>query len=756
MKFPDIPSNEVERLAALKRMDILDSASEVGFDLLTEMAAELLQLPIALVTIVDSKRNWFKSRVGIEGSEAPRDVSFCAHAILQTSPMIIEDALLDERFSDNPSVTAAPHVRFYAGFPLASVEGHNVGTFCVVDNHPRTLSASELRQMVRLAQLAQVALQTRELASKNLALNTSILETFSLFENTFNLAAVGLIHTAPTGQLLRVNPKACEILGYDSDTLTHINFQDITHPDDLDKDLELFERTLNGEIPGYHMEKRYLHAAGHYLWASLSVRLNRDASGEPLYFVASIEDISHVKRLEARIIEERDALQDEVKIQIKGLQEANRQLVQDAKLLTAAKELIDLSEQRIKLIIDNVPARIGFWDKKLINQFANKVYEDWFNLPAPDIYGKHLRDFMDEDTYKQRQPYIKAVLKGKPQHFDDATPGRDGNLLYSEISYIPALEKGEVTGFFLFGQDVTARKRAEEAMRQSEQHYRQLFQNMLGGYAYCQMLFEDGKPVDFVYININDKFEPLTGLKDVVGRKVSELVPGIRESSPEIFETYGRVIKTKVAERFDVYIDAMDMWFSVSVHSTEGDYFVTVFENITERKILDEKLRHQANVDYLTNIANRRAFIRQGEVEVARALRYGNPLSVAMLDIDYFKKVNDTYGHKTGDLVLQELSRICVETLRETDMVARMGGEEFAILFPETDAQHAFEVAERLRDKIEKNELSLESGMPLTFTISIGVITLTKKNVNIDMLLHLADKALYEAKNTGRNKVCTL
>ncbi|HEY0268509.1 MAG TPA: PAS domain S-box protein, partial [Methyloradius sp.] len=684
MKFPDIPSNETARLEALSRMDILDSAPEADFDLLTQMASELLQLPIALVTIVDSHRQWFKSRVGIDATETPRDVSFCGHAILETSPMIIEDALLDDRFLDNPSVIDAPHVRFYAGFPLSSIEGHNIGTLCVVDSKPRYLSESEQVQLSRLAKLAQIALQRRELANTNLSLNASLLDTFALFENTFNLAAVGLIHTSPTGQLLRVNPKTCEILGYDHETLTHISFQEITHPDDLDKDLELFARALNGEIPGYHMEKRYLHAAGHYLWASLSVRLYRDASDQPLYFVASIEDISHVKRLEARIIEERDALQNEVKIQIKGLQEANRQLVDDTRLLTSAKELIDLSEQRIKLIIDNVPARIGYWDKALINQFSNKVYEEWLGLPAAEMYGKHLREFMDEDTYKKRQSYIKAVLKGKPQHLEDVITGRDGNLLYSEISYIPAVEKGEVKGFFVFGQDITARKRAEEAMRQSEQHYRQLFQNMLGGYAYCQMLFEDGKPVDFIYLDINDKFEPLTGLKDVIGRKVTEIVPGIRESNPEVFEIYGRVIKTKVAERFEVHVDVMNMWFSISVHSTQDDYFVTVFENITERKTLDEKLQHQANVDYLTNIANRRAFIRQGEIEVARALRYGSPLSVAMLDIDYFKKVNDTYGHKTGDLVLQELSRLCVETLRETDMVARMGGEEFAILFPET------------------------------------------------------------------------
>ncbi len=756
MKFPATPDNEVERIQALKRMEILDSAPEAGFDLLTEMAAELLQLPIALVTIVDSKRQWFKSQVGMRGNETPRDVSFCAHAILHASPMVIEDASLDERFADNPLVTSSPNIRFYAGFPLASVDGHNVGTLCVIDTVPRTLNGSELRQMDRLAKLAQVALQTRELANTNFALNSRLLDTFSLFENTFNLAAVGILHTAPSGQLLRVNPKACEILGYDKEFLTNVNFQDITHPDDLEKDLDLFKRTLKGEMPGYHMEKRYLHAKGHYLWASLSVRLYRDASDEPLYFIASIEDISHVKNLEQKIIEERDALQHEVNVQIKDLLEANRKLEEDAKLLSSAKERIDFSEQRIKLIVDNVPARIGYWDKNLINQFANKVYETWFGKPLSEISGRHLRDFMDEETFKKRQPLIEAVLKGEPQYFVDVITGRDGNLLYSELSYIPAFEKNKVSGFFVFGQDVTERKNAEVIIRQSEQHYRQLFQNMLGGYAHCKIIFEDDQAVDFIYLDVNDQFEALTGLTNVLGRKVSELIPGIQECSPEIFEIYGRVVRTKLPERFDMYIKPMNKWFAISAYSTQDESFVTVFENVTERKLLDEKLQRQANIDYLTNIANRRAFIKQGEIEVARALRYGSPLSVAMLDIDYFKKVNDTYGHKTGDLVLQELSRLCLETLRETDMVARMGGEEFAILFPETDVQHAFEVAERLREKIESNELSLETGLPIKFTTSIGVITLSKKNVNIDMLLHLADKALYEAKQTGRNKVCML
>jgi len=124
-----------------------------------------------------------------------------------------------------------------------------------------------------------------------------------------------------------------------------------------------------------------------------------------------------------------------------------------------------------------------------------------------------------------------------------------------------------------------------------------------------------------------------------------------------------------------------------------------------------------------------------------------------MLDIDHFKKINDTYGHNTGDVVLRSLSKMLRETLRQVDIIGRIGGEEFAILLPETGVRHAVNVAERLREKISKHAVSLDSGLPLHFTVSIGVSSLHSKEVNIDVLLSLADRALYEAKRE-RNKVC--
>ena len=134
------------------------------------------------------------------------------------------------------------------------------------------------------------------------------------------------------------------------------------------------------------------------------------------------------------------------------------------------------------------------------------------------------------------------------------------------------------------------RRRAEAALRERDLRYRLLFENMQEGFAYCRMLYRDGRPDDFVYLAVNPAFEKLTGLKNVVGKKVTEVIPGIRESSPELFEAYGRVVSTGRPEKFDIYLGALDIWFSVAVHSVEQGHFVAVFDNITERKRAEAEL----------------------------------------------------------------------------------------------------------------------------------------------------------------------
>jgi PAS domain S-box-containing protein len=144
--------------------------------------------------------------------------------------------------------------------------------------------------------------------------------------------------------------------------------------------------------------------------------------------------------------------------------------------------------------------------------------------------------------------------------------------------------KGTITGVYGIARDITEIKRAEEALRASAETYRSLFDNMLNGFAYCQMLYENGQPTDFIYLKVNAAFETLTGLKDVVGRKVSEVIPGIRETDPELFERYARVTQSGQPERFEQFVVALQMWFSIAVYRPEPEHFVALFDVITERK----------------------------------------------------------------------------------------------------------------------------------------------------------------------------
>ncbi|MFT7227738.1 MAG: diguanylate cyclase (GGDEF)-like protein [Methylophilaceae bacterium] len=166
------------------------------------------------------------------------------------------------------------------------------------------------------------------------------------------------------------------------------------------------------------------------------------------------------------------------------------------------------------------------------------------------------------------------------------------------------------------------------------------------------------------------------------------------------------------------------------------------------------ELERRAYTDYLTGLSNRRHFFEQVESELSRVIRYGCDLSILMLDLDHFKLINDTHGHKVGDLVLKKFSEVCRATLRDIDITGRIGGEEFAVLLPETGSEQATKAAERLRAAINGASLVLEGCMPIRFAASFGVATLISKDVDIDTLLNQADQALYQAKNSGRNKVC--
>ncbi|NVK42756.1 MAG: sensor domain-containing diguanylate cyclase [Oceanospirillaceae bacterium] len=164
MKTPAVPMDEQTRLKTLESLNILDSLPEERFDRLTRIARRLFRVPIALVSLVDQNRQWFKSCAGLNVTETDRDISFCGHAILDDVPLIVPDASLDPRFADNPLVVAEPFIRFYAGCPLRAPNGQRLGTLCIIDSKPRELCAEDLQILQDLAVMAE-----REMASLQLA-----------------------------------------------------------------------------------------------------------------------------------------------------------------------------------------------------------------------------------------------------------------------------------------------------------------------------------------------------------------------------------------------------------------------------------------------------------------------------------------------------------------------------------------------------------------------------------------------------------
>lgn len=177
-----------------------------------------------------------------------------------------------------------------------------------------------------------------------------------------------------------------------------------------------------------------------------------------------------------------------------------------------------------------------------------------------------------------------------------------------------------------------------------------------------------------------------------------------------------------------------------------------LLNDVTALKETEDTLRRLSLTDSLTGVSNRRHFIETAEREVERVQRYHRPLSMLMLDIDHFKRVNDTYGHHVGDEALKVFTAICQRTLRRNDLLGRMGGEEFAILLPETDAAGARRLAERIRHLVMHASVPAE-GDVVRFTVSIGIASCRGGEHTVDTLLSCADEALYQAKHAGRNRV---
>lgn len=368
------------------------------------------------------------------------------------------------------------------------------------------------------------------------------------------------------------------------------------------------------------------------------------------------------------------------------------------------------------------------------------VYHDtdmkivWGNRKALDSAGMLQEEMMEQNCWEiwhrrsepcEGCPVILARDTGEPQEAEIRTP--DGREWF--IRGFPVKDDdGRVKGVIEFCLEITDRKRAEyallesERLLESEKRFRSLFEHMLDGVAYCRMLYdENGCPADFVYLDVNSAFSELTGFHNVVGKKVSEVLPGIRESSPELFEAYGRVASTGNPEKFEIYINQLSLWRSMSVYSTEKGHFVAVFENINERKRIEVELResHHKLQELTTHLTVSRELKRKS---LARKVHdeLGTCMTLLKFDLAWLKR-----NHPSDDKAVVERLMSMDELIHEcTRTIQRLTSELRPSLLDEQGIAAAIEW--------QAAEFEKRSGISCTAEIDTAIPPLSQdKSINI-------------------------
>ena len=294
MERAPIPENEAARLAELEQYNILDTGAEEAFDGLTRLAAQICDTPIALVSLIDAHRQWFKAKVGIDAPETPRDIAFCAHAIHQSDILIVSDTMHDPRFADNPLVTMDPNIRFYAGMPLITPTGHAMGTLCVIDRMPKQLTSD---QMTALRILGQQVVSQLELRRRTIALEQAVARQQKIERSKAGLLRAidhgleGVAILNKDGCYTYMNPAHAEVYGYTVEELIQQSWQTLYAPEWADKinrfyfPILLVQGHWHGEVMGRTK-------SGREISVEISLALLQDQSDPAQWSICTCRDVS--------------------------------------------------------------------------------------------------------------------------------------------------------------------------------------------------------------------------------------------------------------------------------------------------------------------------------------------------------------------------------------------------------------------------------------------------------------------------------
>ena len=472
MPAAPLPSDEAERLALLRALALLDTPSEPVFDRVTRLASRLLDVPVALFTLIDAERQWFKSRVGLDTADTPRELAFCAHAILQEAPLVVPDTTKDERFRGNPLVTGAPNIRFYAGVPVRTTAGVAIGTLCVGDTRPRELGDDDLALLADLAAIITEEVRYRErlaVARAQLERTGEVLgASEARFRSVFEAAVVGIALVLPDGTWVSINPALCQILGYTEPELLGIRFPEVTYPPDRADDAELIRRLHAGEIERFTRQKRYVRKDGSLVWIQVDVSRMLSPNGEHEYNVAVVKDIDAQKRAEQQVAALNADLERRVDERTRALQEAIQRQRQAEHELRAREVLLST-------VIENAYDAYISLDRHGRVTAWNRQAEETFGWSAEEALGATLERLMIPPELAgahqagMRRYLSTGVAKVVDRRLELPAMRRDGSRLMVELR-LRALDIDGEPLFSAFLHDITERKEAEARREYESRH----------------------------------------------------------------------------------------------------------------------------------------------------------------------------------------------------------------------------------------------------------------------------------------------
>ena len=712
MRIAHQHSEEERRLRSLRDLQLLDTDAEERFDRLTRLAATVLGTPIALVSLVDRDRQWFKSRVGLDVAETTRDIAFCSHAIVADSDdvFIVEDATLDDRFADNPLVTGDPSIRFYAGQPLHDTNGMPVGTLCVIDHEPRVMTAMQRDALARIAALVEHEFGRRTEEE----LVTALAHSEARKSLVLDTVSEGLVLQDASGAIVEWNPAAERLLGLSGDELagrtstdprwSAIHLDGTPWPGETHPAMVALStgQPVRNKTMGVHQPN------GRMQWLRVTAQPVVGEQGVAVQVVTTFADIG------AEIME-----------------------TQQRKILAAA---LERNEETARLSLDALEQGVLFADlagsihrmnpaaERILGYTAAGLSDLWI---TPDwiTYDENWTPLADGD-----RPIRHAVLTG------ETVVGRivgwrrgDGSRILIRLSVVPNTDR--IGSLVITFTDITSERLAQRLLDAT-------LETAPVGLAVLD--------TDRTILRCNKMFADQAGREpdELLGTDVLQLIMPDDQGAAATVGRRLRVGMTAQAQ-LDQRVnrpDGVELWVNTHlaiIADPERPLAIAATQDVTERIHLTEQLAHRAMHDTLTDLPNRQLLETTLEDALARTKTDGTAIGLCFVDLDGFKQINDTLGHAAGDRVIVSVAERIRATIRGGDLAARVGGDEFVVVLdPVADTGHALTVATRLRDAL--TSVATRAGDP-TCGASVG-LAVSEPGDTVSTLLNRADAAMYRAK----------